>query len=456
MADVLSLSEEDKQRILEAWQYKCYICLGDIIDPKDICYSRVNPEADQAGAGGIVPLHGFCVRRYDGADPAGAREIARIDRGYAPDFGEIYRGPKEKPRIVVQREKMRVSFEKEVLRLYRCPNTGADYFYHQIPFRFIEASTDDITPEINRGRVVRFAALLKRQVQLNPVICLLTAGRIYLLDGKHRAAAQLLGNENAVIDCKVYVEWPGEALAEAVAAGHGGQFGPERRKNSPLAIQLRRRYSESIRHWKLRHPDRDISEYGLLCEQLGLSRAKAGDRIVRLAAELAAAAAGAADFVGPARKKPLTETMFLFLVGRLIRREPLIVPLTAAENLRAEEHANLVCLLRCIIEEGIAPAGDDGSVRPEILFRTRVMLIWTRLLAEALRQALGRELSGAVCYGERFDTAEERVVRTAVRRLFSHPAWSDPRQAGTLHRRKKQDMVCYLAAAGLTVRCLYD
>ena len=30
VADVLSLSEEDKQRILEAWQYKCYICLGDI------------------------------------------------------------------------------------------------------------------------------------------------------------------------------------------------------------------------------------------------------------------------------------------------------------------------------------------------------------------------------------------------------------------------------------------
>ena len=40
---------------------------------------------------------------------------------------------------------------------------------------------------------------------------------------------------------------------------------------------------------------------------------------------------------------------------------------------------------------------------------------------------------------------------TAVRRLFPS-GWNDPRQAGTLHRRKKQDIVAILAAAGLTVR----
>lgn len=458
MADVLSLSDECKRQILEHWQYKCYICLGDIIDPKDIRFGRISPGTEDDGGGpeNIVPLHGFCAGRYGDIDPAEAREIAKVDRGYSPVFGEIYRGQKEKPRVIVNRERMLVSFEGGVLRLYRCPNTGVYYFYHQIPIRFIEAAGTDVSPEINRERVVRLAAHLKRQVQLSPAVCFWTDGRLCLVDGKHRAAAQYLGNENAVLDCKVFIDLPAAAAAAAVTAGRSERFGPRRDKVSPLAVYLRRRYQEPIRQWKVRNPDDDVSEYGLLCEQLGLSKARAGGFIVRAAAELASEAADVAMHIGPEKTKLMTETMFRFLVRCLIRREPLSVPLTAGENMRAEEHDNLIDVLRCIIGTGLISPGGSGSNRSETMFRGKVMLIWARLLAEALQTGLGRGPAGAVCYGERFSETEKSTVQAAVRRLFSHPAWSDPRQAGMLHRRKKADVFDYLAAAGLTARCLLD
>lgn len=453
MAGDLSLSEERKRQILEYWKYKCYICLGDIIDPKDVRFGRIGPAAaggNTDGSEDIVPLHGFCAHRYGSADPAAAREIAKIDRGYAPAFEDIYRGRKESPRVVVNRAKMLVSFEGEVLRLYCCPNTGAYYFYHQIPFRFIETAAADVASDINHGRVIRLAALLKRQVQLSPAVCRLTEERLCLIDGKHRAAAQLLGNDNAVLDCKVFVDLPAADAAAAVTASHSESYGQRRSKVSPLAEHLRHLHQEPIRQWKLRHPDRDVSEYGLLCEQLRLSKGRAGDCIVRAVAELAGDAVDAGAFVGPEKTKPMSEAMFRLLVRCLVRPEPLSVPLAAAENMRAEEYDNLIYVLRCIIESGLPASATGGAARPDVMFRVRVMPVWVKLLAEALRTGLGREPDGAVCYGERFSEAQRHTVRVAVRRLFSHPVWRERMPP----RREKQAVLDSLAAAGLTAGCL--
>ncbi len=440
------ITAAEKVRCLEQWQYRCYICTGDFIDERDAVFAGF-----EDSTGEHVPVHAYCYQKKGSKSLAAARDEARIDRKFTSSPAALFPGGKELPRISINPEKTLVSFDGERLPLYRCPNTGGYYFYHQIGVEYLTHDPLAGAPELNRDRVVALAAHLHQNPQLLPAVCRLAEGRLWLVDGAHRTAAQALGNGNEKVDCKVYCDLPAGAAASLVAAGHSAALRQGGYKPGRLSRRLREVYSEPIRHWQERNPDRACSEWALFGEELRMERDRAGRAMLREITALVLADGEAEAWFGDSksRQNPFSALILRLLVQNMVESGPLTLPLEAEDNYREEELDNFVYLLRCLVHQtqgSIASpsmgAKESGRKSGE-WYRERLARIWIRVLATALREKLRRPLG--LCYGRRFGAAEADAAAGVIYRLLAHFHWlegqlpeilkiKDPAQAERLLR----------------------
>jgi hypothetical protein len=87
------------------------------------------------------------------------------------------------------------------------------YFYCKIPVRWIKNDDQEgLQPRvIDQKRLFELSKHLKQHPQLSPAIARIIKNQIFLFDGQHKTAAQILNGKNE-IDCKVFVSPTSEEL----------------------------------------------------------------------------------------------------------------------------------------------------------------------------------------------------------------------------------------------------
>ncbi|MHB8088850.1 MAG: ParB/RepB/Spo0J family partition protein [Anaerolineaceae bacterium] len=81
-----------------------------------------------------------------------------------------------------------------------------NYFYARLPIKWVQNDDQEgLQPRvIDQKRLFDLSKHLKQHPQLAPAIARLVDGKIYLFDGQHKTAAQIL-NDVKDIDCKVFI-----------------------------------------------------------------------------------------------------------------------------------------------------------------------------------------------------------------------------------------------------------
>jgi hypothetical protein len=81
-----------------------------------------------------------------------------------------------------------------------------NYFYARLPVKWVQNDDQEgLQPRvIDQKRLFELSKHLKQHPQLAPAIARLVANKVYLFDGQHKTAAQILNGQNE-IDCKVFV-----------------------------------------------------------------------------------------------------------------------------------------------------------------------------------------------------------------------------------------------------------
>jgi len=98
------------------------------------------------------------------------------------------------------------SEEKREFAIYHDDILEVDYFYCRIPIKWIKNDDQEgLQPRvIDQKRLFELSKHLKQHPQLAPAIARILNNQIYLFDGQHKTAAQIL-NGKTEIDCKVFV-----------------------------------------------------------------------------------------------------------------------------------------------------------------------------------------------------------------------------------------------------------
>jgi hypothetical protein len=91
---------------------------------------------------------------------------------------------------------------------------NVDYFYCRIPVKWIKNDDQEgLQPRvIDQKRLFELSKHLKQHPQLAPAIARILNNQIYLFDGQHKTAAQIL-NGKTEIDCKVFISPQSEDLS---------------------------------------------------------------------------------------------------------------------------------------------------------------------------------------------------------------------------------------------------
>jgi hypothetical protein len=106
------------------------------------------------------------------------------------------------------------SQEKREYNILHDETIDANYFYCRIPVKWIKNDDQEgLQPRvIDQKRLFELSKHLKQHTQLAPAIARILNNQIYLFDGQHKTAAQIL-NGKTEIDCKVYISPKSEELS---------------------------------------------------------------------------------------------------------------------------------------------------------------------------------------------------------------------------------------------------
>ena len=321
-------------------------------------------------------------------------------------------------------------------QLHRCPNTNLWYFYHPLNRKYLESDVEVQPRGLEQKRLRNLALNLRKSFQLSPTVCRLVTreNQIKVFDGQHKATAQALGNQNDIIDCKVFIDPPLQMVRRVVIEGHG-PLRQQEFKTSELFKKLRNNYESQLRQWQESHPGRLVSE-AELPQVLGKTKEEATNDVVAYIVEsmLEDGSCEIADFVSRDRRpgdKPLSYDMFTWWVKLLIQKPLTDEPMEGVENLREEERQNFIRFSNYITQNCLqgkwTPNNPDNIEykRARRLFYRAPFREWAKLLCDALRITMFLRREDAIFYRQ-VDPEEWKRIEIASQKLISHPVWMDP------------------------------
>ncbi len=443
------LSEDEKLAIMERCRYECYICRGDIINPDEAEFVHVVP-LDQGGTFSLenyAPLHNYCFLKAAEQELDFARDDAQINPAFSVDFEQIFEVRRAAPTVSIDKERMVASVDDEAVPLYRCPNTGVLYFYHQIPAAYLETDVALAPQGLQRQRVVALTGHLREHPQLNPVVCRLDDGHLRVITGLHRAAAQYLGNRNLRIDCKVLVDGELNKLREAEKAVRG-HLRTRPRKPADLTDWLLSEFRPQITAWQEIHPEGDLSEAVILQGVLSLKEHQACRALEEFLSTWLTATPFWHDLTARCKEAAvlIPESLAPILVRGFMQTRPGRASLESAADYRQEEMANMQDLLGILLENGLFAVRERLPFMPALLqtqLREAGVILWTGLLADAFRIVLQRNPDTGIAYGPPLVPLEKIRMRRITQNLFGHPFWQDL----DLDRALRQEDHLYLEKA---------
>lgn len=439
------LSANEKRQVLQQRPY-CFICGGPISDSSlsELDFDHI-VSLDAGGSNDLTnyaSVHKKCHAGKRTKSLQDYKEELRLDKVFSDllTFADVRRklNPAgEELRFDINYENMEIIFsDGSKAQLHKCPNTNLWYFYHPLNRKYLESDVEVQPRGLEQKRLRDLALNLRKNFQLSPTVCRLLAkeNRLKVFDGQHKAAAQGLGNENDIIDCKVFIDPPLEMVRRVVIEGHG-PLRQQQFKTSELFKKLRNNYEGQLKQWQDRHLGRLISE-AELPQALGKSKREASTDILAWIVESILEDSGCeiADFVSRDRrpgKQPLSYDMFTWWVKLLVRTPLVDEPMESTSNLREEERQNFIKLSNLITQNCLegkwTPSNPDNTEHKKAkrLFYRASFREWTRLLNDAIRISLFLRQVDPLLYRQ-MEAPEWHRIEAACRKLMTHPIWMDP------------------------------
>ena len=321
--------------------------------------------------------------------------------------------------------------------LHKCPNTNLWYFYHPCKRKYLESDVEVQPRGLEQKRLRNLALNLRRNFQLSPTVCRLVTSEnvLKVFDGQHKTTAQAIGNQNAVVDCKVFIDPPLEMVRRVVIEGHG-PLRQQEFKTSELHKKLAANYLELLQKWLDSHPGRPIREVELP-QALGKTKDEVNKEIIARIGESVINDANCeiADYVSeerrPPRDKPLSYDMFVWWVKSLIAKPPVEEPMESEENLREVERENIVRFLNHVsqkcLQSNWTPDNPNSVAHKKArkLFYRASFREWAKLMNSALRLLMFQGPEEPIFY-RNVSPSEWQRIETACQKLVSHPIWMDP------------------------------
>jgi len=475
--DRRQLSEAEKQEILNKYGRYCFVDGHPIDEDGEIEFHHIIPfsEGGSTDIGNMAPVCKEHHRRIGTLSLSEFRDKITLERLLSKKV-EIYlddviiekvgrENYAKKLVCSVNNGNIRLYFHEKgwvTVPTYKCPVTGVIYFYATIPIEYIRNDKELQPRFLVPSKVWDLYQHFRKYTQLAPCICRLKDKTILLFDGQHKAAAQILRGQKE-IECKVYIDPDERLIKEANIAAHTRL----RQMSLYTSITIRRLGDLARDYWeeweKIPGEKSEDSFVAFLIgkgkrksEAINMLRSAIYDAILqdselKLTQYLSKATR--------ARDKPLSVyTLQRSLLSDFIAPPPLKIDLEKSDELREIERRNIVRFLNILTEETIegrwSPKANDAEhQKVERFYRTGCIRAWSRLLKDVLAALLRviDERERKKLFMRKLTEDDFGIIRSRIRRLFSHKIWQDPQADAQLKVNEIEVVREIFDANGLTV-----
>lgn len=366
------------------------------------------------------------------------------------------------------------SFSAE-FQLFKCPRTGWDYFYGNLPISILNSDDDD---DEHMGLQPRFLIFDKvfemfRHFQIYPVlqpsIGRLFRNSILLFDGQHKAAA-LLWNGRKTFECKIYVDPELRILNQANISAHD-KFAQTRFFSSILILKLGNQFGKDFEEYKNREDQEKKTEAGFLefLEQKDPSLTRA-ERNKRFRSYLyKSILEDDSNKLKPlistsnrsSNEQPLTVDMLSkSILACFLYTEPVYDDMFSEKYKREAEFKNVIAIMNMLYDIALstwnpkASQNDQGQIKLNRIFSSKSIMAWSELLRDAICAKLEIHDSDekAKPFYREFVEDDYNKIKACLARLLNWQMWSAPRdhQIDTQIAASKSTLKEWFKEKGLT------
>lgn len=334
-------------------------------------------------------------------------------------------------------------------RLYKCPATEWKYFYATMPVDLIESDDESdegcglqpryLIPE----KVFELYRHFQQHPVLQPSVRRIVDNRLKLFDGQHKIAGLLMGGRRE-FEVKVYLTCDIHLLNRTNISAHD-KFAQTRFYSSIMVMKLGSMFGADFEKYKGDESEDVKSEAGFL-KWLALhdaSMTKKADRTAQFRSYLynsviQHAENKASNFISASNKstneKPLTIDMLSkSIFACFMYRKPVEENMATEAFKRSAEIENVVALLNMLHDLGLhawspnGPAGDTQQRKLTRMFRSKSIMAWSEILADAVTATLKLHDSDEKARPFYRDLSKPQVddVKGVVSRLFGWKFWAD-------------------------------
>jgi len=436
------LSLNEKREVLRQRPH-CFICDKPVSEENisELIFDHIRA-LDAGGSNDLTNFAGVHKQCHKGKGTKSLedyKEELRLDKEFGSllrftDVHEKLNPADEKIQFNIDYEHRKIIFgDNSEARLCKCPNTRLWYFYHPISRKYLSSDVEVQPRGLEQKRLRDLALNLRRNFQLSPTVCrLVTAERqIKVFDGQHKATAQTIGNQNEIVDCKVFVDPPLQMVRRVVVEGHG-PLRQQEFKTSELYKKLTANYEDLLKKWQDSHPGVLISE-AELPQALGKTKKEVEKDIKARITESIYEYCDISEFVSLERRPgtlPLSYDMFAWWVNLLIKKPLANEPMESVQNFREEERQNIIRLLDFLTQNYLegrwTPHNPDNIEYKRVrrLFYRASFREWAKLVVEALQNIMWLRKEEPVFY-RKVEHREWQRIENACQKLIDHPLWMD-------------------------------
>ncbi len=439
------LSKNEKHQVLEQRPY-CFICEEPVTEDNvsELNFDHIRA-LDAGGSNELTNFAGVHKKCHKGKGTKSLedyKEELRLDKEFVSllrftDVTKKLNPTDEKLKMNIDYENAKITFvDNSESHLYKCPNTKLWYFYHTIPRKYLVSDVEVQPRGLEQKRLRELALNLRHNFQLSPTVCRLITdeNQIKVFDGQHKATAQALGNQNDLVDCKVFIDPPLEMVRRVVVEGHG-PLRQQEFKTSELYKKLSSNYQELLKQWQDSHPGKLISE-AELPQALSKPKREVEKDIIAYITEsiIDDTSCELADFVSRERRPgrlPISYDMFAWWIKLMIKHPPVSEPMESEHNLREDERENIVQLLNYVAANYLQgkwtpdnPTSTDYKKVRRLFYRASFRE-WSKLISDALRIIMFLRPEEFLFY-RKIPSETWHRIEAICKKLVTHTIWVDP------------------------------
>jgi hypothetical protein len=327
------------------------------------------------------------------------------------------------------------------------------YFYGRIPVRWLENDDQEgLQPRvIDYKRLIAIRDHLKTHPQLAPSIGRLLGNQVKLFDGQHKLAAQVLNNQSE-IDIKIYVSPDESERAKSLFDGlmitnleAHSKLKQVPFYTSTLLDRLTVIYKEMLDEFidTTSHDEHTEERFTRFLSTVKSFTGAESKEMLRSAIKTASLhGSDLSPFVAAASKDasyPITMDLLNTTIFRAcLYLEPSTARFTSEKDYRSAESANFHSVASLLVDETNIAAWvphkkgktlSNQELKARRIWHKGSVLTWAPYLKSILFYSLHIMTSTErehLLHRPEIENARLDVIRTCLKRLFSHPMWDDP------------------------------